>query len=1426
MANPFDQFDVQETAVKPENPFDVFDSGNRLDNVTIEDINRKNQNPGNKEFFFVPGRNVNVELPKGGVNKAWNFLRRSYGSGKDQVELGTLASGVVFGKTSSEIESRISTLEKKTATPDPLLGILPPPEEGWVDYIADTIANQIPNLAGMMHDGLEAGLGAGITTMAAAALAGPAAPALAPLVPISFGAGFATGSLNFAFNQIAGSSYLEYRNFTDKEGNKLPDGLAKLGAVMSGVVGTGLEALPFGMLAKIMPGAHKIFSRAGIKVTEALKFPTTTQAMKTFLFNIAKVAIAEGTTESLQEVVQIETGEALKAFTKGEFEPVSTEEMWARIQEAGLKGAIVGGAVSIPVAGARVVADVAQGPKLKKQGVETVEPKEVTGAEKAGAQVLVTPETIIETVKEIETIVADIETKGTPEEISQARTETIAKINETLKDIAPSPEAVDTIIQGRIDKLDTDINSIDKEIDNTEREIVQRKLNKQPTKALENKTVKLLNQREVLDTQRAELLTASEQISAASKLLTEKDIVAREAQKEIIEVKAEKIVKLEEQSLKAQERALATGLRQGARTAKTDIKQAIKNIKQLIRSTSLPKDTKDAIIAQFVTGEQDFIKNIPRLKSKIATEFERLAAREQKARINKALSRKAIKPRVVSGVKQGKFDAQIQEELNNLRTLNNTSGKVNPDTGESEASRLLDERIEKGIDDPIGNAILNAKANPRVVTSSELKQLADNLDILTSEGREAAKARVLKRQIEAQNLANSIVEFVSKDQNVKTIKTTGIGAALKSTGNFTRQVVARLTDAWNDILDRILPESIAKELEIGAEIQIEKGIKRRMSNNLTKAAEISFGIKDGRKLRNILENSNEVKDYGIFTNAKNEEVRIEMSVSQGRKLFMEWQDPTLRETLTSKDGNAYTQEMLTYVFNSILTEQDRQFALEQLSIYAEFYNEINEVYSRVFGINLDKNEFYSPIRREVDAQEIGLDEFGRDQGYRAKVANNPSLKIRQKNVQPILLRSDLSVYNRHVTAMSRFIALREKTQLLNNIFGKREVRRNLEAQYGKDFNLFIGQHLESFVNGGNMAGDVLSIIINELNRNFAAAALGLKAKIGFTQLVSYFAYAETIPVSAFISGTRDFFFNMPTAIRTLSQSELIKARGWSQEVEIARMGKVFDSEFVNKIRKRQDKMIDYMLMATKVGDRIPIFVGGWAVYSHVLKKTGSKVRAMEAFNRQTASTQQSTDPDQLSLQQKNNPLMRGLTMFMSAPMAQFRGEVRAIRKWRKGEINNRQLAKNILIYHFILPGLYQAIANGIVFGEWDKEDQIRAAILGSFNGIPIIGDILNGAFRVAQGKSFRGLEILKWAAPLVEMSGDLFDALKLGIEGDFEELTHAIMDAFKNSGALTGLPAPQIDNIKRGFQELEDGDLKSSTLRFLGWPDSVIRNID
>ena len=116
--------------------------------------------------------------------------------------------------------------------------------------------------------------------------------------------------------------------------------------------------------------------------------------------------------------------------------------------------------------------------------------------------------------------------------------------------------------------------------------------------------------------------------------------------------------------------------------------------------------------------------------------------------------------------------------------------------------------------------------------------------------------------------------------------------------------------------------------------------------------------------------------------------------------------------------------------------------------------------------------------------------------------------------------------------------------------------------------------------------------------------MGLKAKIGLAQLSSYPSYAEFIPTKDFLSGTADFFFNYKKAISILSKSELMQDRGANEDLDIARMGKTFDSKFLKKVRDKKANLIDYTLIFTKwaIGRLFMLVVGRYINMPLIMEK--------------------------------------------------------------------------------------------------------------------------------------------------------------------------------------------------------------------------------
>ena len=73
--------------------------------------------------------------------------------------------------------------------------------------------------------------------------------------------------------------------------------------------------------------------------------------------------------------------------------------------------------------------------------------------------------------------------------------------------------------------------------------------------------------------------------------------------------------------------------------------------------------------------------------------------------------------------------------------------------------------------------------------------------------------------------------------------------------------------------------------------------------------------------------------------------------------------------------------------------------------------------------------------------------------------------------------------------------------------------------------------------------------------------------------------------------------------------------------------------------------------ATAKGDKAVIAYGGWAVYKYnkdVLGKT--KEESLEAFERASQESQQSSDLSRLSVLQQGNSLAKLFTMFTNAPL--------------------------------------------------------------------------------------------------------------------------------------------------------------------------------
>ena len=903
-------------------------------------------------------------------------------------------------------------------------------------------------------------------------------------------------------------------------------------------------------------------------------------------------------------------------------------------------------------------------------------------------------------------------------------------------------------------------------------------------------------------------------------------VVARE---EILEFNSEVDKANAEISANAKElKTVRAAFRDGVSAAKKDVKAVQKTLKKAIDATRLSDANKKKFINRIIetqTAEQ-LEKKLPDIEKRVVSLLGGESVAKQKTTLKNELSRKRIKANIVSGKKTGKFDAATQvrlEELSEAFNLSGASSKggVSVNRAQEELSKRL---ASEGAQDHLVNKILNIKANPNDVSADDVAEVIAEVKAIKIFGNIMAEDRLSKRRFEAADVRNTLINHLKElDPEAAARKQTGFKAGVRSIRQSVRSGISLIAGSWNELIDRVAPASMSNVLGVRREISKAKNVKRVMQEKIMNAADEVYETNgDMKKLTKELVDSDKIVSLGVFTDARGEKVSLELSRSQARKLLMASKsEEILEKTIMSDKGNAYTPEMLEASF-SILNEKDYDFADAQLEIYADFYNDINEVYARVFGINLPKVEFYSPIAREADNGDVNDDVFLRDINRRRALATGSAIHIRNSDANsPLVLKTDLNAYASHVNEMANFIAFREKTMLLDSVFGSADLRKRIELTFGSSINSEIKDTMAAIAGVTRAENNAIERSINYLNRNFATSVLGLKAKIGLTQLASIPSYAEFIPVKDFVSGSADFFLNYKKAVSILSKSELMQDRGANEDLDIARMGKTFDNKFLKKVKDKKANLIDYTLIFTKFGDRAAIYMGGWAVYKHAINNGKTPEQAMAAFESATADTQQSKDIDQLSHFQRSNAVTRGLVMFMSAPIAQFRGELRVVRRYKKGEINKKQLMKGLIIYHVLIPQIYTALAGGIIAGEIDEEDQFRALMLGSLAGIPLIGDAINTAFRAIQGKANQPKEALKAMRSIVEAMNDAFDAFSEGLDGDFEEAMEALVDLSENAAKIVGVPVDGAKGIASGIEDISEGDTKKGALKLSGFPRSV-----
>ncbi len=480
------------------------------------------------------------------------------------------------------------------------------------------------------------------------------------------------------------------------------------------------------------------------------------------------------------------------------------------------------------------------------------------------------------------------------------------------------------------------------------------------------------------------------------------------------------------------------------------------------------------------------------------------------------------------------------------------------------------------------------------------------------------------------------------------------------------------------------------------------------------------------------------------------------------------------------------------------------------NFYNETRDEVFEAYRDEFGVSLGKIEFYSPRYREVNGN---IESYYRGN---IKSVSTGRVKERSENAKgSIQFLGAFKTVDRYIAEVGHYLPWREKLRDLNNIFGDNDMRSAIRERFGDSMVKLIDKQIEDFATNGRTNANLVDKIVNGFRINFTIAALAIKPALTMKQLTSVFAFADNVPTGLFMKDLTYAITHFNEVRGVLDKSPLIKTRFANMQLEV--------NEMVNKHAIQRfvasPKLQEAMMLFVALGDVGAIYAGGWSVYQQALRGGKTEKQALEAFEDVANSSQQSSYLSELSDWQRGGVFQKLFTMFTSSQNQYFRKEASAMRGLVTGRLSKDKVLKRIAIYHFLLPMLFQWVCD---LGRWDEKNQIRAALIGSLNGIFGIKDLFDMGVRTAQGEM-----VFDQTIPLFSTGNDIVTALgKLSKNflqnPDMEDILEAIWDLGVDTGEGLGVPLKQVENLWSGARSVYEGDVVEGVEKLAGWSPYVV----
>lgn len=745
------------------------------------------------------------------------------------------------------------------------------------------------------------------------------------------------------------------------------------------------------------------------------------------------------------------------------------------------------------------------------------------------------------------------------------------------------------------------------------------------------------------------------------------------------------------------------------------------------------------------------------------------------------------------------------------------------------------------------------------------RSLLEDILALKFEGRRAKDIQELEKQLQKDNMKTDLA------QRVRALK-----------GNKAAQEVAKfimgetpLTSEktlanWESSLNALFGKEVAQrysllKLESDAEVYAykhyadfcQKAIEIYGLNNPVNAKEkfmdkfnrfVDFGnVQPLIKL--MQEYEEEVYNFRETTFSKETGQYIETGAQLSRAEIITLYAWSMNDELEQRILTQYGFSQVRYMFDEILTDEDKQFAWLLIDTCENMYDENNEVFIRTMGLSLPKVENYFPSKTVRVGSEIDMlhENIVR--------SSNPSFIKQRKSCNRIKMKpeSPISILLPHINKTARYVILSERLNYLNAIFkdgtvraaikevfdgveipfsnvgerakGKRSKQKRTVGDRIHDtlLNQLGSSTFENYVRGLNVGKSWADTLAS----NYITSRIGGNLKVMFGQLTSVINYAEKMPAGLWSKGFAECLKTPKETIKyMLDNCDYLRARIAGNTM----------NEIMTKITDETDRfrtLRNFCTTNTKYGDILAISFGGKPYVDYLIKQGMTEGEAFERFVEDTLRAQQSGHNSATSVWQKKmseNFFTRMMFAFNNTNLQYERKFLDAISARTKGEIDNKELIKAILLYRVFNPILFTSFLGNLSFMQLigslirgDDDDSL------SKFGIDAISSVI---FANMGAYGFAGMGIstlLQFLMTLLNKKEYKPFLKTIPVIGDIEEIGKELIlknevtfadwvDAIALVGDdATGVPVSRLVNIYGGMGDMVRGDFGVGALRMLGY---------